>query len=87
MLSAFSRNSTKPSSYRLHKASGKAVVTINRRDRYLGVDGIPDSRLKDERLITAWMHGNEMLPRQPESSTGNTVAEVVPVPIRFAGCD
>ena len=25
-------NSTKPPSYRLHKASGQAVVTINRRD-------------------------------------------------------
>jgi hypothetical protein len=50
-------NSTKPPSYRLHRASGQAVVTINRKDHYLGVYGMPNSRLYSERLISAWMQG------------------------------
>jgi len=77
-------NSTKPPSYRLHKASGQAVVTINRRDHYLGVYGTPDSRLYYERLITAWMQGDATPAREPESSNGITVAEVCAQYLRWA---
>jgi len=68
-------NSTRPPSYRLHKASGQAVVTIDRKDRYLGVHGTPESRLRYERLISAWMQGEPVPAREPESSNDITVAE------------
>ena len=44
-------NSTRPPSYCLHKASGQAVVTIDRKDRYLGVHGTSESRLRYDQLI------------------------------------
>ena len=69
-------NSTRPPSYRLHKASGQAVVTINRKDHYLGVHGTPESRLRYERFIYAWMQGEPTPAREPESSNDITVAEV-----------
>jgi hypothetical protein len=62
-------NSTKPPSYRLHKASGQAVVTINRKDHYLGDYGTSDSRLYYERLITAWMQGDAAPAREPEDAS------------------
>lgn len=40
--------------YRLHKASGLAVVTINRRDHYLGTYGTKHSKLAYDRLIKEW---------------------------------
>jgi len=76
-------NSTRPPSYRLHKASGQAVVTIDRRDHYLGVHGTPDSRLRYERLISAWMAGDRS-PVHEESSGDITVAEVCLRYLRWA---
>jgi len=77
-------NSTRPPSYRLHKASGQAVVTIDRKDRYLGVHGTPESRLRYERLISAWMRGEPVPAREPESSNDITVAEVCVQYLRWA---
>jgi integrase len=42
-------------SYRLHKPSGQAVVTISGRDYYLGTPDSPESREKYHRLIAEWM--------------------------------
>jgi integrase len=69
-------NSSKPPSYRLHKASGQAVVTIDRKDHYLGVHGTPDSRLRYERLISAWMQGKPAPEPEPEASNDFTIAEL-----------
>ena len=50
-----SRGSTPPK-YRLHKSSGKAVVSIHGRDHYLGKYNSPESRRKYRRLIaTHWL--------------------------------
>lgn len=76
-------NSTRPPSYRQHKASGQAVVTIDRKDHYLGVHGTPDSRLRYERLISAWMAGDHSGPCL-ESSNDITVAEVCAQYLRWA---
>jgi hypothetical protein len=38
-----------PPSYCLHKASGRAVVRIDGRDRYLGPHGSPESHAEYER--------------------------------------
>src|SRR5271157_4805859 len=77
-------NSTRPPSYRLHKASGQAVVTIDRKDRYLGVHGTAESRLRYERLITAWLQGEPVPARESESSSDITVAEVCIQYLRWA---
>lgn len=41
-------------SYRLHKVSGNAVVTLNGRDHYLGAHGSPESVDAYKRLIGEW---------------------------------
>ncbi len=68
-------NSTKPPSYRLHKASRQAVCTIKGRDHYLGAWQSPESRLKYERLITQYLTGEPAL--EPEASPADcTIAEL-----------
>jgi integrase len=42
-------------SYRLHRPSGRAVVTLNDVDHYLGAHGSPESRIEYERLIAEWL--------------------------------
>ena len=41
--------------YRRHKSSGKAVVTLNGRDFYLGPYGSKASRIEYDRLVAEWM--------------------------------
>jgi integrase len=59
-------------------------VTIDRKDCYLGVHGTPESRLRYERLISAWMQGEPVPAREPESSNDITVAEVCVQYLRWA---
>jgi integrase len=42
-------------SYRLHKPTGLAVVTIGNRDVYLGKHDTPESRAEYDRLIAEWL--------------------------------
>lgn len=49
-----SRITRKPPSYRRHKATGYAVVTIGGRDHYLGEHGSPESVDAYKRLIAEW---------------------------------
>ena len=42
-------------SYRLHKSSGQAVVTIRKKDYYLGIYGTPESRKEYDRLIAEFL--------------------------------
>jgi len=76
-------NSTKPPSYRLHKASQQAVCTIKGRDHYLGAWMSPESRLKYERLITAYMAG-EPAPLPEASPADCTIAELCVMYLRWA---
>src|SRR5262249_30396224 len=41
--------------YRLHKPTGQAVVTLDGRDHYLGRHGTPASRAVYDRLVAAWL--------------------------------
>jgi len=59
-------------------------VTIDRKDRYLGVHGTPESRLRYKRLITAWLQGEPVPARELESSNDITVAEVCIQYLRWA---
>ena len=45
----------RPPSYRLHKQSGQAIVTLNGRDHLLGRHGTPESKDKYNRLIAEWI--------------------------------
>lgn len=62
-------------SYRKHKASGQAVVTLNGRDHYLGKYGTAASRAEYDRLVALWIGGG----RQPlgKRHRDTTVDEVI----------
>jgi hypothetical protein len=78
-------NSTKPPSYRLHRASGQAVCTIARKDHCLGVYETPESRVRYERLISQWMQNPGSTPAiEPGQSTDITVAELCAQFLRWA---
>lgn len=51
-------------SYRLHKSSGRALVTIDGRDRDLGVHGTPESREKYHSLVNRWLANGRTVPRR-----------------------
>src|SRR4051794_37036617 len=56
-------------SYRLHKPSGRAVVTIGGRDIYLGKYGSAASRREYKRLIAEWTVHGGILPKQVSDLT------------------
>ena len=60
-------------SYRRHKPTGQAVVTLNGHDIYLGKYGAKASRAEYDRLTGEWLAAGRCLPR-PESDL--TVAEL-----------
>jgi len=60
-------------SYRLHKPTGQAVVTLSGVDVYLGKYGSIESRESYDRAISEWLEGG----RQPVRPTGLTVNELV----------
>ncbi len=76
-------NSTKPPSYRLHKASQQAVVTIASKDHYLGPWQSPQSRLKYERLITQLLTGEPTAVVQDDPAD-ITIAELCVMYLRWA---
>ena len=65
-------------SYRLHKPTGQAVVTLSGRDFYLGKFGSSESRGEYDRLVTEWLTNGRTLPR-PASPIGSdlTVNELL----------
>ncbi len=63
--------------YRLHKASGQAVVRLNGNEVYLGVHGTRTSKREYDRLIAEWLAGGRRLP-SPQSEIGDlTIVEVL----------
>lgn len=68
-------------SYRLHKASGQAIVTLNGHDVYLGHYDTPESRQAYDRAIAEWLVGG----REPKADgDGMTVGELVPAYMEWA---
>ena len=59
-------------SYRLHKPTGQAVVTLDGRDFYLGKHGTPASRAEYDRLIAEWLANGRAAPRPPVPPTART---------------
>jgi integrase len=62
-------------SYRLHKASGQAIVTLDGRDHYLGPHSSPESRARYRRLIHRYLAG-ETTHDAHEHASAYTVAEL-----------
>jgi hypothetical protein len=60
-------------SYRLHKPSGLAVVSIAGRDVYLGKHNTPESRTEYDRLIAELLANGRMIPRRV-SVTGSDIS-------------
>jgi len=58
------RTHTRIPTYRHHKASGQAVVTLNGKDHYLGQFSTPASREKYARLLAQWEANNRRLPTE-----------------------
>jgi integrase len=50
-----SGRATDTPSYRLHKPTGQAVVTLSGRDHYLGRHGTIESRAEYDRLLSEWL--------------------------------
>jgi hypothetical protein len=61
-------------SYRLHKQSGQAIVTLSGRDVLLGRQGNPESREKYNRVVAEWVAAGRQLPADQHEIT---IAEVV----------
>ncbi len=63
--------------YSLHKASGRAIVTLDGTDHYLGVYNSPESRVTYDRLIAEWLANGrrqQQLPDSPSRSVNELVA-------------
>ncbi len=60
----------KTPSYRLHKPTGRAVVTLDGRDLYLGRFRSPESRAEYDRTIVEWLSNGRRLPA-PTSGAGS----------------
>lgn len=71
-------------SYRLHRPSGQAVVTLNGRDVYLGVYGTQASRNEYDRVIGEWLTSGRTLRRSADGSSDITVAEIASGYVKFA---
>lgn len=61
--------------YRLHKASGKAVVTLNGRDIYLGEYGSEASQAEYNRLLAEWQLNGRATPQSREDEL--TIDELI----------
>jgi hypothetical protein len=69
-------------SYRCHKATGQAVVTLGGRDIYLGKFNSAPSRQAYNRLIAEWTTHHGTLPDQ--QSNDLTVTELLAAFLRYA---
>src|SRR5262245_46450626 len=84
-----SRTSTQVPSYRLHRQSGQAIVTLsdglgNRRDVLLGRHGTPESRQEYARVIAEWETSGRRLPQTDDKTADLTISELILAYWRFA---
>ena len=72
--------SARTPSYRLHKSTNQAVVTLSGKDHYLGRYGTPESRAEFDRLIAEWLSNGRRLPTTDDMA----VAELIVAYLRHA---
>lgn len=61
-------------SYRLHRQSGQAIVTLNGRDFLLGKHDTPESRRRYDQVIAEWIANGRQLPHREKAIT---IAELI----------
>jgi hypothetical protein len=66
--------------YRKHKATGRAIVTLNGRDIYLGPHGTRASKIEYDRLIAEWLANG----RRDRENIEITVSELISAYWKFA---
>jgi integrase len=71
------KGSRKTPTLRLHKPSGRAVVTLDGRDHYLGDYGSTAAQDAYDRLVGAWMQRGRTLSSRERGGEPVTVAEVI----------
>ena len=71
-------------SYRLHKPSGQAVVTLRGRDVYLGKHGSPESRAEYARVAAEWLSTGTAPAPPGEAGPDISVAELILAYLKFA---
>jgi integrase len=71
-------------SYRRHKASGQAVVSLNGRQFYLGKWNSPESRGNYQRLIAEWRARHCQAPAPKAADSDITVCEIIAAFRRYA---
>ena len=64
-------------SYRLHRPSGQAVVTLNGRDFYLGKHGTAASRQTYDRLVAEWLVRGRAIPGRTAAGSQLTLSELI----------
>lgn len=64
-------------SYRRHKASGQAIVTLCGRDFYLGPHGTKVSRAEYDRVVAEWIANSRRLPDGANAEEHVTVIELI----------
>ena len=75
------KSAPKVPSYRRHKPSGQAVVTLNGRDLYLGKWNTKTSKAEYDRLIGEWLACGRCLPK---ADRGVSVTELALAYWQFA---
>jgi integrase len=70
-------------SYRHHRPSNQAVVTLDGQDIYLGRYGSPESRAEFDRLLAEWLSNGRRLPA-PVAGSDITVNELAEAYLRHA---
>jgi integrase len=64
--------------YSLHKASGRALVTLDGTDHYLGEYDSPASKVKYDRLVAEWLaNGRRSQAQQLPASPSHTINELI----------
>lgn len=71
-------------SYRLHKATGQAVVALDGRDVYVGPHGTPESRENYERLIQEWLITRRRRPVDRDIVSGKAARDALTISELFA---
>src|SRR4051812_3358730 len=69
--------------YRKHRASGQAVVTLNGRDFYLGPHGTKASKFEYDRLIGEWLQQGRQIHPAPDCGQ-LSVVELMAAYLHFA---
>src|SRR5262245_8876586 len=70
--------------YRHHKPSGQAVVTLDGHDHYLGKHGTEASKKEYDRLIAEWLASGRRLPGGGDRLDGLSVNELLLAYVQFA---